>query len=598
MKRLLLVVISLSLLLSGCGVLGDAPTAPTTAAPPPDGNWTPGDAEPIVVDFEKTDSDMFTDRDERSEYADGVMIQLNGDSVTCNSAAVKVEGTAITIAKKGTYILRGSLKNGSVTVNADSSDKLQIVLDGADITCEESAALSIVEADKVFVTLAEGTENRLANGSGFSSDTVDGAVFSKQDLTFNGAGSLTVESPAAHGIVCKDDLLFTGGSYTIRSAFHGLDANDSVRLKNASLNMDAGKDGIHVEDSENTTTGFVYISGGTLDIEAEGDGISAAVWLQIKGGDTKILAGGGYTNGENHSSGGYGDFMGGGPGGMGGGRPDGRAETTTDEASTSMKGLKADGGILVTAGAITIDSADDGIHSNAVAVINGGTVEIASGDDGIHAETGLSIAAGTINISNCYEGMEAQNVHVSGGKLSLVAKDDGINAAGGNDSSGTGGRDEMPGRPAGPGGPGGVSNGSIIIDGGDLYIQSSGDGMDANGYLEINGGKTVICGPNRGDTATLDFDTGGSINGGIFIGTGASGMAQTFTANTQGVLAARIGNQSSGVTITISDKDGKELISHQSGLAFSAIIFSAPELISGETYRVAIGDMALQLTAY
>ena len=122
--------------------------------------------------------------------------------------------------------------------------------------------------------------------------------------------------------------------------------------------------------------------------------------------------------------------------------------------------------------------------------------------------------------------------------------------------------------------------------------------MDANGYLEINGGKTVICGPNRGDTATLDYNTSGSINGGIFIGTGAAGMAQTFSDNTQGVLAVQVGQGQSGATITVSDKDGKELVSYTPELPFSVIIFSTPEMVSGQTYHITVGDVEGDMAAY
>lgn len=592
MKKQLSVILALTLALSGCGVLQDPPTqstapAPTVGEKPPQ----QGDAPPFSTDFEKTDSDMFTQRDEQTEYGakDGVIIQLNGSSVTCNSAAVKVEGTTVTIAKEGTFILRGSLDDGSVVIQAGETDKVRLVLEGAQITCAKSAALNIQTGDKVFVTLAEGTDNRLANGGTFADGKVDGAVYSAQDLTLNGTGKLMVESPAGHGIVCKDDLVITGGSYEIQSASHGLDANDSLRLKGATVKLDTGKDGIHVEDNDDAATGFVYISGGTVSVEAEGDGISSGVWMQIAGGTVDILAGGGHENGKSHSSGGYGDFMGGGPGGP---RPP-RATTTADSDGTSMKGLKSDGSILISDGVITIDSADDGIHSNTTAVVNGGKLEIASGDDGIHGATDVQIAGGTVNISTCYEGLEAENIHMTGGKVSMVATDDGINAAGGNDDSGTGGRDQMYG-------PSGMhaGNGSIVIDGGELYIQSSGDGMDANGYLEINGGMTVICGPNSGDTATLDFDTSGTINGGIFIGTGSSMMAQTFSENAQGVLALQVGNQSAGTVITVTDADGNVLLTHKPELPYAVFIYSTPDLVSGQSYHISAGANEGDIEAY
>ena len=613
MKKTIALLLLLTVLLSGCGVLETID--PTDSTGTTAGETAP--TGPVKADFAQTDDNMFTDRDNQTEFSEGnsAVIALNGDAVSCNSNKVNISGTTVTITGEGTFILRGSLNDGMIVVNAGEKAKVQIVLDGASVTSATSAALYVQEADKVFVTLAEGKQNTLANGGSFvaiDENTIDAVVFSKQDLTFNGSGSLTVASPAGHGIACKDDLIFTGGNYTVNSAGHGLDANDSVRIKNASLTIDAGKDGIHAEDADDATTGFVYTSGGSLNIEAEGDGISAAAHMQIAGGKIDILAGGGHENGESHSSGGYGDFMGGGmgpggqrPGGQrpGGQRPGGRAVTptatttsTTDGTSTSMKGLKADGGLLISGGELNIDSTDDGVHSDSVVVINGGTMTIASGDDGIHAETDLFITAGTIDIPNSYEGLEAQNILLTGGDISLVATDDGLNAAGGMDSSGTGGRDEMmPGRPDGMGG---ASTGSIVITGGKLYVQASGDGMDANGYLEITGGYTVVCGPNMGDTATLDYDTSATITGGVFIGTGASGMAQTFSSNTQGVLAVSVGGgQSSGVKITVSDSSGKELVSYQPELNFSVIIFSTPELVSGQTYHVSVGSLEGDITA-
>lgn len=603
MKRIFPIILAAVLVFCGCGMQklpdgteGTVPTGEGVATVPP-----------VEVDFAQSDADMFTDRDSRTEYSENgsTVIELNGDRVSSNARNVTVSGTTVTITGEGTYILRGTLTDGSIIVDAGDQDKLQLVLDGASVTSSASAALCILNADKVFVTLAEGKENTFANGGGFTTTdeiNIDAAVFSKQDLTFNGSGSLTVTSPAGHGIACKDDLVFTGGTYCIQSAFHGLDANDSIRVRTAGLTIDAGKDGIHAENTDDAALGFVYLSGGTVDIEAEGDGISAGAFAQIMGGNVQILAGGGYENGEKQNSGNYGDFIGGGmgPGGMGGGRPRSAADvqTTAQEASSSMKGIKAETGLLIGGGAVNADAADDGLHSNGAVVINGGTITIASGDDGIHAETDLTVTNGTINITNSYEGLEALNILVSGGDISLVANDDGLNAAGGVDSSGTGGRDELfgggMGRPGGmkPGGMGGSANGSIIINGGKLYVQASGDGMDANGYLQINGGYTVVCGPNRGDTATLDYDTGATITGGTFIGTGASGMAQTFSSNEQGVLAVSVGNgQTAGVTIKVTDADGKELISYQPKLDFTVFIFSTPEIVSGETYHITVGSV-------
>ena len=130
-----------------------------------------------------------------------------------------------------------------------------------------------------------------------------------------------------------------------------------------------------------------------------------------------------------------------------------------------------------------------------------------------------------------------------------------------------------------------------------LYIQASGDGIDANGTLEITGGHTTVCGPTRGDTATLDYDVSAAISGGTFIGTGASGMAQTFSQNGQGLLSLSVGNAAAGTTITLTDKDGNTVLTHTPQLSFAVVILSSPDMVSGETYTVTVGNQSASFTA-
>lgn len=230
----------------------------------------------------------------------------------------------------------------------------------------------------------------------------------------------------------------------------------------------------------------------------------------------------------------------------------------TDDSSTSMKGLKAAGSIWITGGSFSINSVDDAVHSNASITINGGTFEIATGDDGIHADETLTVTDGTIDISVSYEGLEALGVCIEGGDISLVADDDGLNAAGGTDSSGTSGGSSS-------------SNGSISISGGNLHITASGDGIDANGSLTISGG--------------------------TFIGTGGSGMAQSFSASEQGVVAVSAGTQEAGTTVTLTDQDGEELLSSTPALSFDVVILSSPDLVSGERYTLTVGSSSEEVEA-
>ena len=604
MKRsILALLLAIAFMLSGCGEPGEPifPTSddlvlstPASHSPASDTSTSdsPGGTVPSA-------EDIFSNRDKKQSYdtAGAITIRLNGDSIACNSGAVKISGTTVALSKEGTYILSGQLDDGMILIDAPDSHKLQLVLDGVSIHSESCAPIYIRQADKVFLTLATGSSNTLSNGGGFTAideNNIDAVIFSKEDLTLNGSGALTITSPAGHGIVSKDSLKITAGTYDIQAASHGIAGKDDVCISGADFTITAGKDGIHSENNDDETLGFVYLESGNFVIDAQLDGISASSGMTVLGGNYNITAGGGSANGESHTESGFGGGFGG-PGGGHGGRPGGSTQQT-EETTESRKGFKAAGDLAISGGVFAIDSADDALHANANITLSGGSFQIASGDDGVHADETLTVTAGTMDITESYEGLEALHIIVSGGQVSLVASDDGLNAAGGTDSSGFGGGfggDRFGGNWGGSTG----SSGSIVISGGELHIQASGDGIDANGTLDISGGFITVCGPTQGDTATLDYDTRATITGGIFIGTGAMGMAQTFSDNTQGVIAVRFGSQSAGTQISVLDSSGKVILTHSPELSFAVAIISSPQLVSGQTYTLQLGTFSGEVTA-
>lgn len=576
-------------------------------------------------------SEMFSARDFEVGYdeSESAVIQLNGDSAACNSDAVQISGNTITIIDEGTYILSGTLNDGMIIVNSEKSDKTQLVLDGVTIHSETCAPIYILQSDKVFITMAEDSVNTLSNGGVFTAideNNIDAVIFSKEDVTLNGAGTLIITSPAGHGIVSKDSLKFTSGTYNMNCASHAIVGKDEVCIANADFTIVSGKDGIHAENTDDTTQGYVYIQSGVFSVSAEGDGISASAFMQIEDGSFNITSGGGSENAAVKSSDSWGGFKGGGRyeggkvGGSMGGSFDDRGKdpdnnlgiadesmgnsdmiddladnsSTDDDSadSTSMKGMKAAADCMINGGSFYINSADDAVHSNSSVTVNGGTFEIASGDDAFHADDTLTVTGGTINITESYEGLEGLYVNISGGDITLVSSDDGLNAAGGTDSSGVGGRDGM----FGPGNAS-SSDGSIAISGGTINITASGDGIDANGTIDITGGYIVVSGPTQGDTATLDYDISAVISGGTFIGTGASGMAQTFSDSKQGVISVSAGNQSAGTEIILTDSEGNTVLAYEPELSFSVIILSSPDIVTGETYTITVGSTSGEFTA-
>lgn len=587
-----------------------------------------GNAETIsaVVETsqsERTGTAVFSNRDLDASYseADSIAVVLNGNDISCASKNAAISGTTLTIQEEGTYLLSGTLEDGSIIVDADKTDKIQLVLSGVSIHSETSAPIYVRQADKVFVTLGEGTQNSLSNGGSFTPDgdtNIDSVIFSRDDLTLNGTGSLSITSPVGHGIVSKDSLRITGGTYAIEAESHGLSGKDEVSIASGSFDIISGKDGIHGENDEDASLGSVYLENGSYRITAGGDGISASGSCRIADGEYIITAGGGSENGQQHTANqGFGrgekdgstpadrqqfeDFpeqRTGGKGGMGSNGMDhmnqmpangeNPAAPAAETDTVSTKGIKA-GSLIIEEGSFNVDSADDGLHSNGSLALQGGTFEIASGDDGIHGDETVTIESGSISITQSYEGIEGQHVVIQGGDITLVATDDGLNAAGGMDGSGFGRRsdtfttsDDTP---------------SIVISGGSVHITASGDCLDANGTLEITGGTVTVSGPNYGDTSVLDYDISGTISGGTFIGTGSARMLQSFSDSKQGVISVNVGTQSAGTEIVLADSDGNKLLSYTPAFDYEIVILSSPAVKSGESYTLSVGNTTQSCTA-
>ena len=512
------------------------------------------------------------------------------------SIGVRLNDKSVTISEAGRYVISGSLKNGSVIVDADKDSKLELVLDGVEIHSKNSAAIYIKQADKVTISLAQGSENRLSNGGKFEKlddNNIDAVLFSKEDLKIKGAGSLIIDSPAGHGIVSKDSLEIKGGSYNISAMGHGIDCNEDISIENAKLAIACGKDGIRSENSGDSGLSDIFVQSGSFEIKSEGDGISAGDEICIKSGEFNIVSGGGAENAPEKSS----QMPMGFPGGFKG-RSEfgGFEEQNADEDSVSGKAIKAGGDILFEGGIFALDCADDAVHSNGSIKIDAGDFKITSGDDGFHADESLMVSGGNIEVLKSYEGLEALHIEILEGNININADDDGLNAAGGTDQSGFGGRGKDR---FGPPGMSMNSDGSIVISGGKLYVKAGGDGIDANGTLEITGGDTVVCTPTYGDTATLDFDVSGIISGGSFLGSGANNMmAQTFDKSLQGIIAVGVGSLPAGTEIKVYDSLGNLLIIHSPELEFAVAILSTKELEKGQSYTITVGELSGEIQAY
>lgn len=333
-----------------------------------------------VMAGEDESAGMFTENDLDSAWntSNATKIRLSDEGSTVSGNGAYVYEGDIHIVYAGKYVLTGELSNGSVIIEADGDDKIWLMLDGVSIHCEDGAALLVEQADKVFLTLGDGTENTLSSGSSYNenavSSGVDGTIYSRDDLTVNGTGSLHVTAEYQHGIVCNDDLVITGGTLDVTAAQDAIHANDSVRICNADLTLSAGDDGITASNDEGTS--FIYVESGVITIPNCYEGLEA-IQITIAGGTIDIDPTDDGINANGNSGNSLITITGG-------------EITITDDNGRDADGIDSNGDILISGGRLFVSVSDNGgscaidygSESGGQCVITGGTV-LACGSSGM-----------------------------------------------------------------------------------------------------------------------------------------------------------------------------------------------------------------------
>ncbi len=396
------------------------------------------------------DSQYFTTNDQNTDWTAATTITLSGDTATVSGSGAYANGGSVTISAAGYYDVTGTLTDGSLIVDAGKNAKVFIRLNGVSITCSDDAAIRINQADKVFLTLADGTENTVTSGETYSetalADKTDGAIFSHDDLTINGSGSLTVTAAYKHGIAVNDSLRITGGAITVTAPADTIHVNDSLNITGASITLNAG-------------------------------------------------------------------------------------------------------------------------------------------DDAIHSDTSIAILGGKITVNTCYEGIEALEILIEDGDITVTATDDGINACGAETADGN-----LP---------------SVTINGGTVtLLNPSGqdaDGIDSNGNIDINGGLVYISLVGDGSNCALDYgsENGGvcRINGGIVVACGGATMLETMSENSAQPSILYAGTtQAAGTEVSLQDAGGETLLTYAAPNSFSAVLVSCPQMQTGSTYTLTLGDTAQEIT--
>lgn len=479
MKKICAILLALTLALSlvACGTSGSTDTNVNTDGDP----GSAAQAASLLTSVEAPD------------LTDAAVILLGGDAVQITGSGAAEEGGTVTVTEGGVYVIKGTLDEGRVVVNAPGED-VTLALENADITCATGSPLYIYKASSVLLWLPEGSASTLTDGGSYTFDDAlssaeddepNACLYSKADLVIAGTGGLTVNGNYNNGVTSKDTLVIDGPALTVSAADNGIIGKDSCA-----------------------------VNGGAVTVNAVG------------------------------------------------------------------KGLKSDGLLLLNGGTFAMDCEDDAFHSNGDITVTGGSYTVATGDDAFHADGALTVSGGTVDITGSYEGLEGATVDLTGGVISIVASDDGINAAGDEEN--------IPGQ----------ANSAywIHVSGGVTTVDAGGDGIDSNGDILVTGGELYISGSTGDGDSAIDCDGDVSVTGGVVLAAGSSGMAQNFGTNsTQGSIMVTF---STGSTepVTLTDSSGAVLVSFTPAKRYTSVVISTPGVVEGGTYTVTAGTQSQTVT--
>jgi hypothetical protein len=536
--------------------------------------------------------------------SDEIAIKLEGDKITATSSGVIINGSIATIVSSGTYRLNGTLNDGQIVVNSDVEEPIRLILEAVTISNSTGAAINVEQAaDKVVIILAEGSQNTLSDASNYvypssNVDEPNAALFSNDDLTIYGSGQLTVNGNYNDAVASKDGLVIRDANLIVNAADDGIRGKDYLVILNSTINITSGGDGMKSDNDDPEALGTIQITQSTVNISAEGDGISAKGQVEINSGTFNITTGGG--------------------------------SSVAISDDSSVKGIKSSGSLLINGGTFALNTADDSLHSNGSIIINGGTLTLASGDDGVHADVALEINADSIDITTCYEGLESNLITINGAEIHIKASDDGINGSNGSGKTqggtqfgnvpgagqgrtfpdfGSSGTQSTPDASQFGNIPGGNQNGTMpgfpgnsgqaismdsssqfAMNGGYVYVNAEGDGVDVNGTGIMTGGTLLVDGPTNSGNSALDFNSY-TVTGGLLVAAGSAGMAMApSTDSSQPSLFVALDNAASaGTLFSLQDETGNVVVAYTPAKPYQTLVVSSPELKLNAAYTVLTG---------
>ena len=586
---------------------------------------------------------VITSDDENDDSWKENIGSINLTNLTYEGEGVEITDNQIKITAGGDFTLTGTLDNGNITIS--TKEKVKLRLSGAKITSNSNPCIFVEDADKAYITLADGTENYLIADS-----SEDGAIYSKENLEIKGDGSLDIESKAGHGIKASDNLNIENGNITINATSDGIHINDTFKMTGGTVNITAVGDGIDCES-------IVNISGGKINIETNGTPIQTTqATTETTGTEQR------------------------------------RGMWDMDEADVefekSTKGINAEWMMVISGGEININSASHAIHCQDEIEISGGDFTLSSKyDKGISAHGNLTISNSdtVIDVIKSTEGIESKNVMtINDGVIKVVSTDDALNATGGNSGmmmpggnfGGNGGGNRVPPegdtanqtenttdgmgttarprrggngqfggmRPNGempangeftppemngeagtftppfgngengeftpptenrpqmndggafPGGMGGMGRNMkecLIINGGYIELYAEDDCLDANGNLVINGGTIKAIKPNGsiyGAFGIVDPDGQVTVSeNATLVFAAGNGNARSLGLKQNTITVNCETNHQAGDVIKVLDGKNNLVFEYAPTGSYKTVLIASSEIKTGETYKIAIG---------
>ena len=489
------------------------------------------DPENVIVTKPVVDSDTL---DYEWDSSKVIKITLNGTSISTDSKNVTVAGSTLTIIKKGTYELTGSLSNGQIIVN--TSGVVRLLLNNVNITNTSTSPLFVFDAKKTILILPQGSDNTFTDGNNYTQtpDSLNATIYSKDYLAIFGTGKLTVNGNYNGGISGRDELVIESGNITVNSVGFGIKGKDYLKIQGGDINVYSGADGLKSDKDSTINEGFIVINGGNFNVVANNDAIAAQSVLTINNGDFNLISGGGS------------DFT---PG------------------TSSSRGLKSEQNIILNGGTFYINSADDCIGGSQHIEINNGNFMLLSANKPIDSDSTLTVNNGEINITKAIKGISSHKIKLNGGKINIASRNDCVKATKGNDIATADGS-------------------SIEINGNTLLLSSEkGDALDSNGSISIKSGTVVIQGsPTLPDDA-ISYRKSFTIEGGTVIASGATSLLPGTSSAQNAVFIKFKSILAPGTIINIQNASGTSICTYKTTKHSYFAFVSTLALVNG-TYNV------------